>query len=154
MEEIIFPAKSPHQCIQMLFINQLWKRDGESEGSQLLCSNRTQVMAKQQRQLLNERRDDDKHAHANATANKSRKRLKKVSMAYKQRWFPTVPKAISVWASALSSHRAHYVWRGLFDPIGVWDDETLKAADLCVCVHVCVCAHTIVCICGDVSWWG
>ncbi|TRY88273.1 hypothetical protein DNTS_009321, partial [Danionella cerebrum] len=30
---------SPDQCIQMLFINQLW----ESEGSQLLCPNRTQV---------------------------------------------------------------------------------------------------------------
>ncbi len=99
-------------------------------------------MAKQQRQHLNERRDDDKHAHANATANKSRKRLKKVSMTYKQRWFPTVPKAISVWASALSSHQAHYVWRGFFDPIGVWDDETLNAADL----SVCVCVHTILCV--------
>lgn len=62
------------------------ERDEESEGSQLLCSNRTQVMVKQQRQHLNERRDEDKHAHANATANKSRKiNRKKVSVAYKQR---------------------------------------------------------------------
>lgn len=110
------------------------ERDGESEVSQLLCSNRTQVMAKQQRQHLNECWDDDKHAHANATANKSPKKTEKREYGIQAALISHCPQGnISLGfcpelaPGSLCLERPLWSYRGL----GWWNIE--GSWSLCVC---------------------